>query len=146
MYSTTLPQQTKTQPNCVHSIPFTVVMAVRSPQSPQSRNHSFYMHRSNKVTRHYGNPSCWRRVYTSPSIARWSFFTGVFVSVWVRVYRCVCHDVIRSHSKSNFEIDIFPSMFQSQRQQKFKIMEMAMAMLLIYSIPGPTSGKTFVTT
>ena len=53
----------------------------------------------------------------------------------------VIDDVTRSQSRSNFEIDISPSIFELQQDQKLKMSEMLMAIFLVYSTSGITSGK-----
>ena len=53
----------------------------------------------------------------------------------------VIDDVTRSQSRSNFEIDISPSIFELQRRSKAQMSEMLMAIFLVYSISGITSGK-----
>ena len=53
----------------------------------------------------------------------------------------VIADVTRSQSRSNFEIDISPSIFQLERRSKLKMSKMLMAIFLVYSISGITSGK-----
>ena len=47
-------------------------------------------------------------------------------------------DVTRSQNRSNIEIDISPSIFELQRRSKLK---MLMAIFLVYSTSGITSGK-----
>ena len=53
----------------------------------------------------------------------------------------VIDDVTRSQSRSNFEIDISPSIFELQRRSKLKLSEMLMAIFLVYSTSGITSDK-----
>ena len=53
----------------------------------------------------------------------------------------VIDDVTRSQSRSNFESDISPSIFELQRRSKLKMSEMLMAIFLVYSTSGITSGK-----
>ena len=50
-------------------------------------------------------------------------------------------DVTRSQSGSNFEIDITPSIVELGVDQKLKMLEMLMAIFLVYSTSGITSGK-----
>ena len=51
----------------------------------------------------------------------------------------VIDDVTRSQSRSNFESDISPSIFELERRSKAQ--EMLMAIFLVYSTSGITSGK-----
>ena len=53
----------------------------------------------------------------------------------------VIGDVTRSQSGSNFEINISPSIFELERRSKAKKSEMRMAIFLVYSTSGITSGK-----
>ena len=53
----------------------------------------------------------------------------------------VFDDVTRSQSRSNFEIDISPSIFELERRSKARMSEMLMAIFLVYSPSGVTSGK-----
>ena len=53
----------------------------------------------------------------------------------------VIDDVTRSQSRSNVEIDISPSIFQLERRLKLKMSEMLMAIFLVHSTSGITSGK-----
>ena len=53
----------------------------------------------------------------------------------------VIDDITRSQSRSNFEIDISPSIFELERRSKFKISEMVMAIFLVYSTSGITSSE-----
>ena len=53
----------------------------------------------------------------------------------------VIDDVTRSQRRSNFESDISPSIFELQRRSKLKMSEMLMAIFLVYSPSGITSGK-----
>ena len=53
----------------------------------------------------------------------------------------VIDDVTRSQSRSNFEIDISPSIVELQRRLKLKMSEMLMAIFLVYATSGITSGK-----
>ena len=55
--------------------------------------------------------------------------------VWINI-RDVIDDVTRSQSRSNFEIDISPSIFELY-------IEMLMAIFYIYSTSGITSGEKF---
>ena len=53
----------------------------------------------------------------------------------------VIDDVTRSQSRSNFEIDITPSIFELERQSKAQNSEILMAIFLVYSTSGTISGK-----
>ena len=53
----------------------------------------------------------------------------------------VIDDVTRSQSRSNFEIDISPSIFELQRRSKAQMSEMLMVIFLVYSTSSITSGK-----
>ena len=55
----------------------------------------------------------------------------------------VIDDVTRSQNRSNFEIDISPSIFQLERRSKLKMSEMFIAIFLVYSTSGIISGKKF---
>ena len=56
----------------------------------------------------------------------------------------VIGDVTRSQSGSNFEIDISPSIFELERRSKAQNVGNAnMAIFLVYSTSGITSGKKF---
>ena len=57
--------------------------------------------------------------------------------IWIHIHD-VIDDVTRSQNRSNFEIDISPSIFELQRR---KMSEMLMAIFLVYSPSGITSGK-----
>ena len=50
-------------------------------------------------------------------------------------------DVIRSQSRSNFEIAISLSIFELERRSKFKMSEKLMAIFLVHCTSGITSGK-----
>ena len=50
-------------------------------------------------------------------------------------------DVTKSKSGSNFKIDISPSMFQLERPSKVQNVGMLMAIFLVYSTSGITSGN-----
>ena len=52
----------------------------------------------------------------------------------------VIDDVTRLQSRSNFEIDISPWIFELQHRSKAQNVEL-MAIFLVYSISGITSGK-----
>ena len=60
--------------------------------------------------------------------------------IWIHIHD-VIDDVTRSPNKSNFEIDISPSIFELQRRSKAQNVEMIMAIFLVYSTSGITSGK-----
>ena len=60
--------------------------------------------------------------------------------IWIHIHD-VIHDVTKSQNRSNFEIDISPSIFKLQHRSKLKMSEMLMAMFLVYSPSGITSGK-----
>ena len=53
----------------------------------------------------------------------------------------VTYDVTRSQSRSNFEIVISLSIFELQRRSNLKMSEMLMAIFLVYSTSGISSGK-----
>ena len=53
----------------------------------------------------------------------------------------VIDDVTRSRNRSNIEIDISPSIFELQRRSKAKNVGKLMAIFLVYSPSGITSGK-----
>ena len=55
--------------------------------------------------------------------------------------RDVIDDVTRSQSRSNFEIDISPSIFQLERRSKAQMSEMLMAIFMVYSTSGINSCK-----
>ena len=60
--------------------------------------------------------------------------------VWIHIHD-VIDDVTRSQSRSNFQIDISPSIFELQHWSKAQMLEMLMAIVLIYSTSGITSGE-----
>ena len=53
----------------------------------------------------------------------------------------VIGDVTSTQSRSNFEIDISPSIFQLESRSELKMSGMLVAILLVYSTSGVTSGK-----
>ena len=53
----------------------------------------------------------------------------------------VIDDVTRLQNRSNFESDISPSIFELERWSKAQMSEMLMAIFLVYSTFGITSGK-----
>ena len=53
----------------------------------------------------------------------------------------VIDDVTRSQSRSNFEIDISPMIFELRRRSKTQNVGMLMAIFLVYSTSGIASGK-----
>ena len=59
------------------------------------------------------------------------------IIIWIHIHD-VIDDVTRSQHRSNFEIDIYLSY---SVDQKLKMSEMLMAIVLVYSTSGITSGK-----
>ena len=59
--------------------------------------------------------------------------------IWIHIHEAI-DDVTRSQNRSNFKIDISPSIFELQRR-KLKMSEMLMAIFLAYSTSSITSGK-----
>ena len=53
----------------------------------------------------------------------------------------VIDDVTRSQNRSNFEIDISPSIFELERRSKLEVTEMLMYIFLVYSTSGIIFGK-----
>ena len=53
----------------------------------------------------------------------------------------VIDDVNGSQSRSNFETDICPSIFELERRSKVQISKMLKAIFLVYSTSGTTFGK-----
>ena len=72
--------------------------------------------------------------------------------LWLHLYNCVVITSMMtsqdSKSMSILKIDVFPSILELRDSvdQKLKISEIFMAILLVYSISGITSGKQFVET
>ena len=60
--------------------------------------------------------------------------------IWIHIHD-VIHDVTKSQDRLNFEIDIFPSIFEVQRRSKAPNVGNAYAIFLVYSPSGITSGK-----
>ena len=56
----------------------------------------------------------------------------------------IIDDVTWLQSRSNFEIDISPSIFELERRSNVQMSEMLMAIFLVYSSSGISSGKMFV--
>ena len=62
------------------------------------------------------------------------------IIIWIHSHD-VIDDVTRSQNRSNLEIDISPSILNYSVDQKLKMSEMLMAIFLVYSPSGITSGK-----
>ena len=60
---------------------------------------------------------------------------------YVSLIHDVIGDVTRSQSRSNFEIDTTPSIFELERWSKAQMSEMLMAIFLVYSTSGITSDQ-----
>ena len=60
--------------------------------------------------------------------------------IWIHIYYVIDY-VTRSQKRSNFEINISPSILNYSVDQKLKMSEMLMAIFLVYSTSGIISGK-----
>ena len=74
------------------------------------------------------------------------YFAGTLLGIpscasYVSRTHDVIDDVTKSQSRSNSEINISPSIFELERRSKLKMSEMLMAIFLVYSTSGITSGK-----
>ena len=79
-------------------------------------------------------------------VPRKQYFAGTLLGMfscasYVSPTHDIIDDVTRSQSRSNFEIDISPSIFELERRSKAQMSEMLMAIFLVYSTSGITFDK-----
>ena len=88
---------------------------------------------------------CLSRRFNYEGLVHKQYFAGTVLGMsscasYVSRTHDVIDDVTRSQSRSNFESDISPSIFELERRSKAQNV-MAMAIFLVYSTSGITSGK-----
>ena len=77
----------------------------------------------------------------------WLHFLCIgIMRLWLQLYKYIFMTslITRLQNRSNFEIDISPSIFELEYRSKAQISEMLIAIFLIYSISAITFGKKFV--